>query len=121
KSRGAAKDTVKLSAALQIAQAKIVAPGETPPVDPKAPPSTEPTFPSTKERAAAAAAALADAGRPADKNALYRAGLLFDAGKLDDAAAAYQAHAGDGGLDGALAREGLGYVAEQRAAAAKDP
>jgi hypothetical protein len=122
KNRHAAKDTTKLSAALLIANAKIVEPGQTPPpVDPKAPPSTDPTYPSAKDRATAAAAALADAGRIADKNALYRASLLMDAGKLDDAAAVYKDHVGDAGVDGELAREGLGYVAEAKAAASKDP
>src|SRR5262249_48599157 len=51
---------------------------------------------------------------------VYRAGLLMDAGKLDDAEALYRAHTGDPGTDGVMAREGLGFVFEARAAASKD-
>lgn len=115
-------NTVKIDAALQIARAKVVAPGETQaPPDPNTPPDVDgKTYPSAKERAAAAADALAGAGKASDRNALYRAGLLFDAGKLDDAEAIYHAHANDEGMDGALAREGIGYVIEARAEAAPD-
>lgn len=115
--RGEAKDTIKLAAGLDLARARVGAA----PDDPKAPPSKEPTFATAKERASAAADALGKAGGAAKRNALYTASLYMDAGKLDEAEALYKDHAGDPGLDGALAREGLGYVIEARAAAAKDP
>jgi tetratricopeptide (TPR) repeat protein len=118
KSRGQAKDTMRLNAALAIAQAPIVAADATPPAKPKA--DNEKTYPSAAERATAALAELSQAGGASEKSALYQAALLMDAGKLDDAEKVYKAHSGDEGLDGALAREGVGYVLEARAAASKD-
>jgi tetratricopeptide (TPR) repeat protein len=119
KSRGAAKDTAKLAAGLDLARAKIESTPTTP--GPGDPPSKEQSFASAKDRAAAAADAFAQGGGVAKKNALYEASLLVDAGKLDQAEALYRDHAQDPGVDGALAREGMGYVLEARAAAAKDP
>ena len=115
-------NTIAVDSALQIARARVVSPTDTPPPpDPNAPPPDDgKTYPSSKERAAAAADAMAKAGKAADRNALFQAGLLLDAGKLDEAEALYKAHAGDDGIDGALAREGVGYVIEARAEAAPD-
>ena len=118
KRRGESKNTDALSTALTIARSKVGTAPE--PKDPKAPPPTEQTYPTAKDRATAAADAFGKAGGAARKNAVYQASLLIDAGKLDEAEALYKAHTGDAGLDGALAREGLGYVYEARAAAAKD-
>jgi tetratricopeptide (TPR) repeat protein len=117
KHRGETKDTVQLAQALDIAQRDVVAPGD----QPTPPTSTDVTYPSDKERAEAALGALArvkKVGGPLTD--LDRAALLMDAGKLDDAGKAYQAISGQPGLDGVLAREGLGYVAEARAALTKD-
>jgi tetratricopeptide (TPR) repeat protein len=113
--RHEASNTTKISGALDLARAKVTT--ATP--DPKKA-TKETTFATAKERAQAAADAFAEGGSAAKKNGVYQASLLMDAGKLDDAEALYKAHTGDEGLDGALAREGLGYVYEARAAAAKD-
>lgn len=114
KNRTSAKNTAKVNAALGIEKAPIVAAGQ------PAPPTADKTYPTEKDRALAALAELGQAGGAADKSALYEAALMMDAGKLDDADKVYKAHTGDAGLDGVLAREGVGYVAEARAAATKD-
>ena len=117
KRRGAAKDTTHMAAALAISETPVR------PADQKTPfePEDAPKFTTEKDKAAAAADAIAAAGKVGESAGVYRAGLLLDAGRLDEAEAAYRAHIADAGDEGALAREGLGYVLEARAAAAKDP
>ena len=84
------------------------------PTDPKA---KEPTFANSKERANAVLDAL-DEGRHRPRRPAYKASLLLQAGKLDEAIAEYkQAHDGQDGLDGVLAREGLGIALEMKARA----
>ncbi|MCE9575239.1 MAG: hypothetical protein K8W52_18965 [Deltaproteobacteria bacterium] len=118
--RKAATHSVALASAVDLAQRGVEAPDPAKPA-PAAPDATKPkTFPTVKDRAQAALTALDDAGGLAEADPLYRAALLMDAGRLDEATAIYAAHATDAGLDGVRAREGQGYAAEARAAATKD-
>jgi hypothetical protein len=51
----------------------------------------------------------------------YRAGLLLDAGKVDDAIAEYRKGITVVGIEGVLSHEGLGIALEEKARAEKDP
>ncbi len=114
KDRKHAKETDRLAVVLEVADRPVRDPGT--PVDPKA---KDPTFGDVKERATAVLDALAkentDAAGPT-----YRASLLVQAGKLDEAILEYRKAQGQLGLDGVLAREGLGLAIEMRAEAEKD-
>ena len=109
----AEKATGKLVSVLDVGREEIRQPGEA--ADPKKLPS----FANAKERADAVLDALAKQGTDA-AGPVYRASLLVTAGKLDDAINEYQLAAGQPGLDGVLAREGLGLAQEQRAIDQKD-
>jgi hypothetical protein len=77
--------------------------------------NVEVTYASRAERAEAVLAAMAKAkGDPRTGVALYEAAQLLEAGRLDEAAAAYGKLATRAGLEGVLAREGQGFVAEAR-------
>lgn len=94
-----------------------VAPTEKP--DPKAPPS----FPGAKERAVAVLDTMTKQGT--DATPAFKASMLFDAGKLDEAIDVYKKCIADTSLakqlDGVLCREGLGLAQEAKASADKDP
>jgi len=119
--RKAAKATASLSDALALLRRPVVPPpakdkeGEAPP------PSTEPSFPTYKEKYETTVAALAKTGDAEKPARLLEARLLLSAGKVDEAEAIYKRVSTGTSLDAVLAREGLGYVAEARAAAAKEP
>jgi tetratricopeptide (TPR) repeat protein len=116
--RGRAKRTTALARAMQIAWTDVEAPDPDAKPDPTKPPATT-TYASYKDRAAATAAQL-DRGAGDVTSPVYKGSLLLAAGKLDEAAAAFQRSAGRKDLEGVLAREGLGYVAEAKANAATD-
>ncbi len=78
-------------------------------------------YKSQADRAQATLGELGKAGEVRDAAALYEAQILVQAGKLDEALARYRRLGGAAGLDGAIAREGVGVVLETQAAAAKDP
>jgi tetratricopeptide (TPR) repeat protein len=122
KNRKAASHTGDLAGAVELGQRPVLAPDPAKPVDPTkpAPVDEKPPYPSVKARAEAVLDQLDNAGGLADADPLYHAALLMDAGRLDEAAAIYAAHAGDAGLIGVRAREGQGYAIEARAAASKD-
>jgi hypothetical protein len=119
KRRSAAKDTAHVAQAIAISNTDV-RPADAPP-DFLGKVEGAPKFTTATEKAVAGADAMAAAGKVANTAGVYRAGLLMDAGKLDDAEALYRAHTSDAGTDGVMAREGLGFVLEARAAAAKDP
>jgi tetratricopeptide (TPR) repeat protein len=107
--RGERKTTEQLNRALELSRQPIRGKDEKP--DPK-----KPSFASAKERAIALLAAPGiDAAGPA-----YRAGLLLDADKIDDAIAEYRKGIADKSIMGVLCREGLGIALETKAAASKD-
>ena len=113
--RKAEKETDKLMSVLDVASHEVRPAGA--PADPK---SKDITYGSEKERAEAVLEALAKAGTDAG-GPTYKASLLLQAGKLDDAIAEYKRAQGKTGLDGVLAREGLGIALEEKAEAEKDP
>lgn len=107
--------TAKLQKVFDVAEVPVAQPGEPP--DPKADPKP---YTDYKQRADAILDALAKANTDA-AGPVYRASLLVQAGKLDDAIAEYKKAQGKTGLDGVLAREGLGIAIEMKAEAEKDP
>jgi tetratricopeptide (TPR) repeat protein len=102
----AEKATDKLAAVLDLGQQQIRSVG----MGSDAPD----TFADAKDRANKLLDALAKQGTNA-AGPVYRASLLVQAGKLDDAIAEYKGAQGELGLDGVLAREGLGLAQEQKA------
>jgi hypothetical protein len=82
--------------------------------------STEVTFGDNKERANAVLDKLAKAGTDAG-GPTYRGAMLVQAGKLDDAIAEYKRGITKPGLEGVIAREGLGIATEMKATSEKDP
>ena len=80
----------------------------------------KPSFDSYKARAEAGLASLATHNTTDVAGATYTAGLQLDAGKFDDAIASYQKAIALPGLDGVLAREGLGLAYEAKAKATTD-
>ena len=112
KDRKQEKRTTKVAAVLDIAERPIRPPGQ--PADPKQPPS----FADAKERATAILDTIAKQGT--DVTPTYKASLLMEVGKYDEAAAEYRKAQKAKGIDGVIAREGLGLALEQKATAEKD-
>lgn len=108
------KATEKLQGVLAVAAHPVRQANE--PADPK---SKEVTYADSKERANAVLEALAKAGTDA-AGPTYKASLLVQAGKIDDAIVEFKRGQGQTGLDGVLAREGLGIALEMKAEAEKD-
>lgn len=113
--RARGKTTTQLTRALDVAAREV----EKPDPNAKPDPDKKPTFPTYQDRANAVVAEL-DRGAADVTSAVYKGSLLLDAGKLDEAAAAFRSAAGRNDLQGVLAREGLGYVEEAKARAATD-
>ena len=116
KDRKLQKQTDQLVEVLDVGDRSVRAPGEAP--DPKA---KQPSFADTKERANAVLDTLAKQDSAELAGPAYKAGALFDAGKLDDAIAEYKRAQVEPGIEGVLAREGLGLALEAKASAEKDP
>ena len=115
----AERSTRRLTKALELAERPVKRDddGVLPPQDP-----TEETFASEAERVQAVETAMKKIGQTHDAVALVEAQSLLRAGKLDEALAIYRRRAKASGIDGLLAREGVGIVLEAQAAAAdKDP
>jgi tetratricopeptide (TPR) repeat protein len=108
------KNTKKLATVIEVGDRQVRAPNQ--PADPTA---TEPTYADLKERANAILDAMGrentDAAGPA-----YKASMLVTAGKLDEAIAAYREAQLRPGLEGVIAREGLGLALEMKANQEKD-
>lgn len=118
KERGRQKETAKFAKVIEIADREIKEP-DAPAPDPKDPKAKEPKFASAKERAQAVLDELNKQGTNI-AGPVYKASLLVQAGKLDEAIAEYKKATGAKGLDGVLAREGLGIAIEQKALGEKD-
>lgn len=108
------KETEKLQQVLAVSDLQVRPAGE--PADPK---SKDVTFGDNKERAEAVLDALAKSGTDA-AGPTYRASMLVQAGKLDDAIAEYKKAQSKSGIEGVLAREGLGIALEMKAEAQTD-
>jgi tetratricopeptide (TPR) repeat protein len=113
KEKSRQKTTAKLAKVLDVADWQVRAQGVEP--DPKA---KDPTHASPSARAAAILDAIAKQG--SDAGTVYRASLLLQTGKVDDAIAAYRKAQRAKGLDGVLAREGLAIALETKALEEKD-
>lgn len=112
KEKGREEDTGKLAGVLEIAGRDVRGAGVE--VDPKA---KEPTYATNKERAAAVLDALK---KTSVAPGAYRASMLMQAGKLDEAIAEYRKYQKGKTLDAVLAREGLGIALEMKATQEKD-
>ena len=105
-------ETEKVAKVLQVGTRKVAPPGA--PADPKAD-----VFADNKARAVA----ILDEAAKQNTDELghaYRGGLLLDAGRVDEAIAEYRKGVNDSGIEGVLAREGLGIALESKALAEKD-
>lgn len=105
------KHTEELAAVLDVASTPVKQPGM-----PEEPGAKVKPFENEAARAAAVVAELqkqgADSASPA-----FRASQLVNAGKLDEAITEYRKAQREPGLDGVLAREGLGLALEMKASA----
>ena len=107
-----AKETEKLAATLFVASQPVRAEGAV--LDP-----AEPGYGSRVERAAAVLDSLAKKPTVVGTR-LLAASMLFEAGNYDEALAAYQKASTLNGIDGVLAREGVGLTLEAKAQALPD-
>lgn len=107
------KNTAKIAKVVDVAQREVRAAGTEP--DPKA---TTPTFATNKERAEAVLDTIVKQG--ATVSPTYKASLLMQTGKIDEAIAEYRKHTTGRTLDNVLAREGLGIALEAKAEKEKD-
>ncbi|MEO8844224.1 MAG: hypothetical protein ABI591_25350 [Kofleriaceae bacterium] len=115
---GREKKTDQLALVLDVADRKVVDPSAPPEANP-ALKDHDPTFATAQERATAILDALVK--HPTEvAGPTYRASLLVQAGKLDEAMTEYKQAEHKQGIDGVLAREGLGLVEEMKAATEKD-
>lgn len=112
KQRDRAKATTKFARVMEIADREVKEPGA--PEDPNK--AKEPKFDSAKERALAVLAEIEKQGVNLAGPA-YKGSLFVQAGKLDEAIAEYKKGTSAKGIDGVLAREGLGIALEEKALA----
>jgi tetratricopeptide (TPR) repeat protein len=110
--RKAISGTAKLEVVMEAANRPVRAKDQ--PADPK-----QPSYGDVKERAASVLNTMARHEATVPGHA-FRAGLLLDAGKIDDAIAEYRAGIASPAIEGVLCREGLGLALEAKAAAEKD-
>ncbi len=107
------KVTDKLAVVIDVSDRRIQDPSI--PVDPNDPlKDKEPPFADAKARANAILDALAKQG-PDVAGPTYRASILMQAGKLDEAITEYKRAVTSKGIEGVLAREGLGLAEEMKA------
>ena len=106
--------TEKVAKVMQLAQRKIAAPPM-----PGGPPPDPDSFPDAKTRAAAILDEAAKQG--ADLEPAVKGGLMLDKGDIDGAIREYKVGIAKDGIEGVLAREGLGIALEAKAMAEKDP
>jgi tetratricopeptide (TPR) repeat protein len=111
--RSRQKETAKLAKVVEISQRQVRPAGAEP--DPKA---KDPTYASNKERAQAVLDTMTKEG--VTIGGAYRASLLMQAGRIDDAIAEYRKNQSGKTLDAVLAREGLGIALEMKAEQQKD-
>lgn len=111
---GQEKQTVKLAQVVDVGRAPVgpemTLPGQ--------PPSTEKRFTTAKERALAMLDQMAKAGT--EGTPTFKGTLLLEAGKTDEAIASYRKGISAKGLDGVIAREGLGIALETKAIETSD-
>lgn len=107
--------TVKVVKALNLVERPVLHD------DPMQPPLPgEETFATEAERTAAVLDAIAKAGPARGAAALVEAQLLLRGGKVDEALAMFRKRASASGIDGLIAREGVGIALEAKATASTD-
>lgn len=106
------KETAKVAAVLEVAQKPVALPGMPP--DPK-----NPTFATEKERAEKVLAEMAQQNTEQTGPA-FRASMLIEAGKLDEALGVYRTCDAGEDIENVVCREGLGIALETKALAEKD-
>jgi tetratricopeptide (TPR) repeat protein len=119
RNRGREKNTAKIAQVLDVAS-RQVKPADEPatPPDPADTKKKPITYATNKDRADAVLAEIGKSG--AKVSAAYKASLLIQSGKLDEAIAEYRKGEDAKGIDGVLAREGLGIAIETKAQTEKD-
>jgi hypothetical protein len=120
--RKEAGTTTKLAKVLDVAARPVhePEPEAKPDGSNKPEPKKDDSFPDDKARSLAVLSMLASQGEDLAGPA-FRGAQLVAAGKLDDAIAVYHQGEHAEGVDGVLAREGLGLALEAKALAEKDP
>lgn len=119
RNRGREKNTAKIAAVLDVASRQVKPADEpTTPPDPADTKKKPVTYPTNKDRADAVLAEINKSG--AKVSAAYKGSLLIQGGKVDEAIAEYRKGENAKGIDGVLAREGLGIAIETKAHAEKD-
>ena len=102
----------------------VVAVADQPVLAGEKPAPKTPSFPGAKEKAAAVLDTMTKQGTDTPTPS-FKASMLVDVGRLDDAIGVYKACIADTSLakqiDGVLCREGLGLAQEAKATAEKDP
>ncbi|MCX5745067.1 MAG: hypothetical protein NT062_21480 [Proteobacteria bacterium] len=106
KQRGQKKETVGLASVLELTGRDLRGSAGADP--------NKPTFVDTKERSAAVLDGLTKAETSIPGPA-FKAGLLFDTGKFDEAITEYKTCTAVEGIEGVLCREGLGLALEAKA------
>lgn len=114
--RKAERSTVKLTHALDLLDRRVFT---TDPSVPQ-PPLDEEVFRTEAERNDAVLGALAKTGQTRGAATLVEAQALLRSGKLDEALAVYRKRSKAAGLEGAVAREGVGIVLEAQASGTTD-
>jgi hypothetical protein len=112
KRRGESKSTEKVAEVLEIANRPVKIPGF------PMPPNT-PTFETDKERADKVLDEMTKQGTDTPSVA-FRASMLMDAGKTDEAIALYRGCQQGQTIENVLCREGLGIALETKAVGEKD-
>jgi len=107
--KGRERKTDELAAVLDVAQRKVRPAGK--PADPTA---RDVTYGDPKERANAILGEVAKQGGDG-AGAAFKASQLITAGKVDEAIVEYRSAVTQPGVDGVLAREGLGIALEMKA------
>lgn len=114
KHAGQEKSTAKLAQVVEVGRAPVgpemLMPGQ--------PPTTAKRFNTAKERALAMLDAMAKAGNNGTPS--FKGSLLLEAGKTDDAITEFRKAVTAKGIDGVVAREGLGIALETKAGAEAD-
>ena len=113
----AERATTQVVKALDLVDRQVFDPD---PTIPQAPLEEE-IYKSEAERTTAVTGAIAKAGPGRQAVALVEAQAFLRAGKLPEALAIYRSRAKASGIDGLLAREGVGITLEAQAAASTDP
>jgi hypothetical protein len=112
KRRGETEQTEKISAVLEVANRPVKIPGF--PTQPGTP-----TFETDKDRADKVLDEMTKQGTDTPSTA-FRASMLMDAGKLDEAIALYRSCQQGQTIENVLCREGLGIALETKGLAEKD-